>query len=122
MGRSLPNRRVLGQRFDQGDAERPEVGGRGDQSGGGFRRNMDSRRQKGFARLAHAKKVVTRELQLIVDGHDLRWLEAAMHEALSVKIGKRIEDRFEHLSGLGGVSGRSRRICARISSAYSVTA
>jgi hypothetical protein len=47
-------------------------------------------------------KAVRSNLQPVADSHDVRWLEVTVHEALPMKIGERIEDCVEHLSGLGG--------------------
>ena len=58
MCRSVPNGWMLGHGLDQGDAERPDVRGRGDRLGGGFRCVIDTWRRKVIAELASDMKAV----------------------------------------------------------------
>ena len=102
IGRSVPNRRVLGQGFDHGDAQRPDVRRRGERPGGSFRCVIDGWRWKLFARFARGMKAVRRKFHLIAGGHDVRWLDATVQETFPVEIGERAEDRVKHHSGLGG--------------------
>jgi hypothetical protein len=41
------------------------------------------------------------KLQLVIDDHDIRGPQAAMHESFLVKIGQRVEDWAEHLLHFG---------------------
>ena len=119
---SIPYGWLLGQRFDQGDAERPDVRRRRNPLAGDLGRVINLERPKFFVNLAHELKAVPGNFQLIADDHNVRRFQMTMHETLSVKIEKRVEDRGEHLLGLTGREGSLVRIISeRTSSASSVT-
>jgi hypothetical protein len=112
---------MLGQRCDQGDAERPDVGRRRNPLAGDLGRVINTERPKLFVNLAHDLKAVPGNFQLIADDHDVRRFQMTMHETFSVKIEKRVEDLGEHLLVSRGERGRSGIISERTSSASSVT-
>jgi hypothetical protein len=99
---------MLGQRFDQGYAERPDVRRRRNPLAGDLRRVINTERPKLFVNLAHDLKAVPGNFQLIANDHNVRRFQMTMHETFSVKIEKRVEDRGEHLLSLTGREGSFR--------------
>src|SRR6266851_1086459 len=92
---------MLIESLDQGDTKRPDVRGR--RNGlNNFRCVIHSRCREVSVILAHHMNAVPGNLYLIVDNHDVRWPEVTMYQTSLVKIGERVEDRVEHLSGFRG--------------------
>lgn len=100
--RSIPKRRALGERFNQGDTERPDVCNWMDGAGGGFGGVVDGGMRRLISGAGRVAEVVDRQLELVFDDHDIRRFQAAVKDALAMKIGEHFDDRKEHFPGFVG--------------------
>ena len=93
---------ALRERFDESDAERPDVGGGGERGGSEFWRVIGAeiaRESTGFADGANG---VGGKLELIGGGENIGGLDVRVREALAVEIDDGVEKRLEHFAGFGG--------------------
>ena len=44
--------------------------------------------------------IVSRKLQPVVDGHDVRWREMAIYQTFAVQVGERLQNRLQQLARL----------------------
>lgn len=111
--RFIPNRGLLGESFDQCDAEGPDITCRRDGAGGGFWSGVDAL-WNAAAKVPGSVKAVGRKLHLVIYDQDVRRLEVTVHEAFGVEIGERVEDGVEHLPYLSGCERPLRKYLRQI--------
>jgi hypothetical protein len=92
----------LRERFDQSDAEGPDIGsgarGIGGR-GGGFGSVVKVGFALCFGRLADRKNGVARKLELIADSEKIRRLDVSVGKRFGVEIDEHIDDGIEHVAG-----------------------
>jgi hypothetical protein len=98
LSRTLPNRKTLCQGFDKRHAKRPNIGGGRDVSPYHLGCVIGARLSRTVPELLHRVDPVSRDLELVLDAEDVCGFNVTMHEALAMNIGKRIQNRLQHLA------------------------
>ena len=88
----FPKRRMLCQRLDQRDPQRPNVSGWRDDTGGTFRRIVHAAIARLRNSLAGGTEPVARNLQLISDRQDIGRPDAAVDEVATVDVVQRVQN------------------------------
>jgi len=94
----VPDRQLLRECFDQCDAERPDVGVRGDRLSCDLRSGMNVVGEEGGSWFPNREQAVRREANVVFDHEDIGGLEVPMYEASFVKRLESVEDGIEHLA------------------------
>jgi hypothetical protein len=87
--------------FDEGDAKRPDIGGRSGRlgrRGGGFGSVVSVGFAEGLARLSDWTDGVGRKLELIPDSKEVGRLDVGVDIELGVQIGENIDNGIEHIA------------------------
>src|SRR6267142_2482800 len=109
---------LLGESFDESDAQRPDVaGGRDDAlgdlgwvvgtslahaSGKDARSRFSGRQVALFGVLVDGENAIAREFELIVDGENVGGAHVSVKQAIAIKKGETLQSGREHVASFGG--------------------
>src|SRR6266849_4161044 len=121
---------LLGESFDDGDAQRPDVaGGRNDALGdlgrvvgtgmaeaGGEHAllRLSGRQVALFGVFIDGENTFTGKFELIVDGENIRGAHVSVNQALAVKKGEALQSGSENVAGFGGSERALRKKLRKI--------
>jgi len=94
----VPDGELLGEGFDDGDAQGPDVGAWRDGIGGDLRSDVYIAREEIGYRFPEWNQTVGGEPDVVLDDEDVGRLEMAVREAIVVEIVEGAEDGREHLA------------------------
>jgi hypothetical protein len=106
------SRSGLRECFDDGDAKRPDIGGRSGRfgrRGGNFGSVVSVRFAEGLTRLSDWTDGVGRKLELIADSKEIGRLDVGVDIELGVEIGENVDNGIEHIACFIGSEGALRK-------------